>query len=238
MSNDHARWSDAAGAYVLGAMPPDERDGFEAHLASCPACREEVEELRPAAEALPMAAPPMLPPPALKDRIMADVEREAALLSQAGPAADRPAPARRRRGLRLGGWRLAPVAAALVAAGMLIGVLAPIGDPDTRTLAVTVDRAQAPDARAELQVAGGEATLVADDLPEPPAGRVYQVWVMRPGSQDPEPTSTLFLPRRDGSAAAAVPGDVSDIDAVLVTDEPAGGSEAPTRRPLLSADTS
>ena len=42
----------------------------------------------------------MVPPPALKARIMAEVEREAALLAAAGPEADRPArapaPARRR----------------------------------------------------------------------------------------------------------------------------------------------
>ena len=43
------------GAYVLGALPEDEREAFEAHLASCPACRAEVDELRRAADALPLA---------------------------------------------------------------------------------------------------------------------------------------------------------------------------------------
>ena len=126
---DHDRWADAAGAYVLGAMTATERDEFELHLATCPACREDVDELRPAAEALPMASPPVLPPPALKDRIMAEVEREAALLAQAGPAADRPAPAaeRPRRRFRLPaltGWRLAPVAAALLYLATYAGAIA------------------------------------------------------------------------------------------------------------------
>ena len=54
---------------------------------------------------------------------MAEVEREAELLGAAGAGADRPERTRReRRGLGwLSGWRLAPVAAALVIAGVLVG---------------------------------------------------------------------------------------------------------------------
>ena len=40
---DHERWEDAAGTYVLGALPDDERAGYEAHLDDCPACRAEVD---------------------------------------------------------------------------------------------------------------------------------------------------------------------------------------------------
>lgn len=35
----------SAGPYVLGALSPAERDAFERHLASCPACRSAVEHL-------------------------------------------------------------------------------------------------------------------------------------------------------------------------------------------------
>ena len=38
----------------------------------------------------------------------------------------------------------------------------------------------------------------------------------------------LFAPRCDGSAVAAIPGSVADVDQVLVTDEPLGGSDEPT----------
>ncbi len=89
--SEHERWVDAAGAYVLEAMPEDERDAFERHLESCSLCRGEVDELLPAVHALPMASPQMTPPPELKARIMAEVEREAALLAQVGEGADRPA---------------------------------------------------------------------------------------------------------------------------------------------------
>ena len=224
----HDRWADAAGAYVLGAMAPDEREAFEGHLATCTTCEAEVDELRPAAEALPMASPPMLPPPALKDRIMAEVEREAALLAQAGPASDRPEPARRRRLPSLGLWRLAPVAAAVLIVGVLVG--SGLGGG---TKEVGFDRAG-----ATLRIDGDTATLVAENLPAPPEGKVYEVWIQPEGADAPQPTDALFVPRSDGSATAAIPGGVSDGDKVMVTDEPRGGSDTPTGDLLMAADVS
>jgi anti-sigma-K factor RskA len=228
---DHDRWADAAGAYVLGAMTARERDEFEHHLALCPTCREDVDELRPAAEALPMASPPVLPPPALKDRIMAEVEREAALLAQAGPAADRPATERPRRRFRLPaltGWRLAPVAAGLLIAGVLAGALLTGGGSKTYPAGPN----------AEIQVDGDKATLVATNMDAPPEGRVYEVWVVPKGETAPQPTDVLFVPRSNGSVEAAIPGSVDDIDKVLVSDEPPGGSETPTGDVVMQAELS
>jgi shikimate 5-dehydrogenase len=37
----------------------------------------------------------------------------------------------------------------------------------------------------------------------------------------------------DGGAATAVVEDLRDADAVMVTQEPRGGSKAPTQRPLV-----
>jgi anti-sigma-K factor RskA len=231
--SDHARWNESAGAYVLGAMPAAEREAFEAHLSTCPECREEVEELRPAAEALPMASPLMTPPPALKDRIMAEVEREAELLGAAGAGADRPARTeRRRRGSWLSGWRLAPVAATVLAAGVLVGVS--LGGPDERTISANVEAAGA---SAELHVEGDQAMLVAENLPAPPEGRVYEVWLMPKDSDVPRPTNVLFMPREDGSVEAAIPS-VDGVHQVLVTDEPHGGRDEPSGELLISAELS
>jgi len=227
---DHDRWADAAGAYVLGAMAPRERDEFEQHLATCPACREDVEELRPAAEALPMASPPMLPPPALKDRVMAEVEREAALLAQAGPAADVVRPRRRFRLPALGGWRLAPVAAALLIVGAFAGAV--LTADGSRTVSA------GPNAKVEID--GDNATLVAQMDP-PPEGRVYEVWVKPKGAAadaPPEPTNVLFVPRSDGAVEAAIPGSADDIAQILVSDEPPGGSDTPTGEVVMQANLS
>jgi hypothetical protein len=210
-------------------MSVAEREDFEEHLSTCATCRQEVDELRPAAEALPMASPLMTPPPALKDRIMAEVEREAELLGAAGAGADRPARTERRRhGSWLGGWRLAPVAAGLLVAGVLAGTT--LGGPETATYAF-----EGQDAR--LEVEGDQARLVAEGLPAPPEGRVYEVWLMPEGSDTPRPTDVLFTPRGDGSAVAAIPS-VEDVSQVLVTDEPLGGRDEPSGELLMSAELS
>ena len=39
----------------------------------------------------------------------------------------------------------------------------------------------------------------------------------------------LWSTRGDGSAEVAVPGSLDGVEAVLVTDEPAGGSAKPTQ---------
>jgi anti-sigma factor RsiW len=234
--NEHDRWQDTVATYALGALPEDERAGFEAHLMACPACRAELDELRVAAEALPVAAPPMRPPPALKARIMAEVEREAELLRSAGPAADRPAPARRRRFTLPRFAFPTPAVAALACAALLIGLGVGaflFGSSGGRTVDFQRSGTLSANASAELDVNGDTAVLVARGLPAPPAGRVYQVWLQRDG-QAPEPTAALFTPRRDGSATAGV-GDVKGVEKVMVSSEPTGGSPAPTTAPILIA---
>jgi len=236
---DHERWEDAAGSYVLNALTDEERVGYEAHLATCAECRAEVAELRMAADALPVSPPPMLPPPALKARIMAEVEREASLLAAAGPEADRPpaAPERRRR-FTLRVPRLVPsvVAAALLVIGIAIGVGAAAlrGEPE-RT--VTAQVSGAPGASLQVELSGHEGRLTARGLPAPPRGRVYQVWLKREGHAA-EPTAAMFLPSRDGAATASVPGSMEGVDQVMITDEPDGGSPQPTGRLLAVADLS
>ena len=235
----HENWADATAAFLLGALDERERAAFEEHLAGCPACREEVDELLPAVRALPISVDPVDPPPALKARIMAEVEREASLLAAAGPEADRPAaPERRRRRLSLRVPRLVPaaVAAALLVVGVAIGVGATqLDDEPERTVAAQVSGA--PGATVSVELNGEEGRLMARGLPAPPSGRVYQVWLKRDGHA-PEPTAALFMPSRDGAATASVPGTMEGIDQVMVTDEPDGGSPQPTGDLLAVADVS
>src|ERR687893_125316 len=48
----------SVGAYLLGALDETETRNFEDHLEECPVCREEVERLRPAVDALARSVPP------------------------------------------------------------------------------------------------------------------------------------------------------------------------------------
>jgi anti-sigma factor RsiW len=244
---------DDVGSYLLGGLDEDERERFAAHLPGCAACRRELEELQSVADTLPLAAPQIVPPPELKDRIMAvvhaDVARreaeaaQAAQPAQAEPPAT-PEPARPARPQRPRPWwrrpRLAlrPVpaalaAAALIALGVAGGVLVSGGDEAARTVTALVDAPSAPGARATVAVADEHATLTVRDFPAPPEGRVYQVWLKRPG-RDPEPTGALFTPR-GGRAVVEVRDGVGGVEQVLVTDEPRGGSRVPTRAPVVVA---
>jgi Anti-sigma-K factor rskA/Putative zinc-finger len=234
---DHERWADAVGSYLLDALPPEETEGFAAHLEACPVCRRDVEELAVAAEALPLSVPPVAPPAALRDRIMTVVESEAELLAATGRGADAPPRTRQRRGL-LGGWFLRPglalaCAAVLLVAGGLAGALLGGGSPESRTV---IAQTTAPGAEVRLEIRDDASTLVARGMPAPPGDRIYQVWIKRPG-RDPEPTSVLWSTRGDGSAEVAVPGSLEGVEAVLVTDEPQGGSDAPTAAPVITAET-
>jgi hypothetical protein len=219
--SEHDVWAESVGAYLLGALEPDEAERFEAHLAGCAVCRRDVEHLKVAADALPMSVPLMRPSPALKGRIMAIVASEAELLAATGRGADTPAPARapRRRG-RLGDWLLRPgvalaCALALLITGAAAGVLLSGGGEESTAIATT----KPPGSDVRLEVRGDASMLVARRMPAPPPGRIYEVWLKRPG--------------QDGSADVAVPGSMDDVEAVLVTDEPAGGSDTPTRMPVI-----
>jgi anti-sigma-K factor RskA len=241
---EHSDFDDSAGAYVLGALPDDELRAFEAHLDGCAACRDEIAALRFAADALALAADPIAPPPELKQRLMAVVRSEAELLDAAGARADVPQRSRRPRRAGLPGWTarglrpaaIAGASAVLVAGGVTGYALRGDGGGSTRTVVASVDRAAAPDASASLRLGGGHGTLHVQGLRNPPARRVYQVWLKRSG-ETPEPTNALFTVRSDGTADVEVPGDLHDVRSVLVTSEPLGGSSVPSGQPIISVTT-
>ncbi|HVL94989.1 MAG TPA: anti-sigma factor [Solirubrobacteraceae bacterium] len=241
----HEDWADTPAAYLLGALPDGERLGFEAHLAECGECHRQIEHLRVAIDALPVAAPQVAPPPELKDRIMAVVNAEAELLRAAGAEADRPPQPRRGLAiLRPRWWSLRPglavgAAMAVLAIGVFGGLLGSgvldDGGAETRRVVAQVD---SPNGTAHLVVReGGDSTLVTRALPRPEPGRVYQVWVKRPG-RDPEPTDALFTVRPGGVATVNVPGSLEGVERVMVTSEPDGGSLKPTRDPVVVATLS
>jgi anti-sigma-K factor RskA len=225
------------GAFVLGALEPEERAAFSEHLHSCDHCRREVSELRVAAEALPLTAEPVDPPPELRDRIMAVVRAEAPAPDEAARRERRDRAAGRARGRRLAVGRapLAVAACALLALGVALGVLAggDDGGGDARSVPAEVAVAGA---SGTLRVEDdGDARLVVRGLPAPPAGRVYQVWRQVPGEDAPRPTDALFSVSRDGTATVDVPGGVDGVERVLVSDEPRRGSRAPTGEVVLTA---
>ncbi|WP_432105224.1 anti-sigma factor [Streptomyces sp. bgisy091] len=79
---------ESSAAYVLHALPEEERRTFEEHLAGCEQCQEEVAELR-ATTALLGRATAEQPPGALRDRVLSQV---AATPQETRPRAEAPGP--------------------------------------------------------------------------------------------------------------------------------------------------
>jgi anti-sigma-K factor RskA len=232
---DHTSYREEIGAYLLGALTDLERQAFERHMSTCAECRDEVESLRPAADALPRSVEQVEPPPSLKTSLMEVVEREAR--EAEGESAT--APARRRPPLRER-LRLPSLRPALVVGGIALALglaagfgVAQLGDEGSRTVAATVDETSIPMASGSLQVEGdGEngAILRVTGMPRLDDG-VYQAWLQRGGTVVPQPT---FEVGEDGGGAVAVPEDLSGAEAVLVTREPRGGSDTPSEQPIMS----
>lgn len=229
MSQQHS--DEQIGAYVLGALEPDEIAAVEAHLESCARCRERVAAARADADLLLLTAPPVTPPPALRDRVLARVHA-AAFDDAPAIAAAPPHQGGIRQALRslLGGAGEGDPAATMLAKLM--------ARPECAIWPVAPTEA-APGASARLVgVPGGrDAVLVVAGLAPLAADHVYQIWLLRGGKPVP---NALFRIRRDGQGLQIVraPRRLGDFGVVAVTPEPAGGSAAPTGAIVLMGELS
>jgi Anti-sigma-K factor rskA len=227
-----------AAPYVLAALDEHEFETFAEHLSGCDICRAEVAELQVTADSLALAPPQLTAPIDLRARIMSTVHAEAELLKAAGHEADRPVRARARWR-----WRIAPalVATGAMALGVLIGAVALNSGSDHSTAGqgtrVTQALVTSPGNRATAALRSTDLhfQLEVADLPAPPKGRIYEVWLLRRGSTEPTPTDALFSVNTKGNGLIGIPGDLHGVVKVLVTDEPLGGSLHPTRNPIIVA---
>lgn len=79
--------------------------------------------------------------------------------------------------------------------------------------------------------AKGYGVLVLNDVQQPPAGKTYEAWVIRPNVKAPQPAG-LFA---GGTKVVKLTKPVPTGGVVAITVEPAGGSAAPTQKPKLLA---
>jgi len=224
-TRSHDEYKDNIGPYVLDALPDLERELLERHLAGCDSCRAEVERLQPVTAAMARSVPQVEPPASLKASLMATVNAEAA--ARGGR--------QERRGF--GAWiaGLQPrMAVALAAAVLVLGVVVGAavdklaGGGGTTTVAAQIDRKLMPRGQASLSVRGDTGKIALMGAPQPPRGRVYQLWYQHGKTIERGGT---FRPRANGSYDADVP--VGGADAVMVTVERAGGAPAPTGSPVM-----
>jgi anti-sigma-K factor RskA len=233
-----------AAAYALDALADVERAEFEAHYPTCEICRAEVAQYRETAGHLADGAA-ATPPPRLERAVMDAIahtpqEEVGPVTAPAGASVSTLAARRRRVAPRAALASAAAVAVLVVGAVVLVaqrGGPSPVEDllaaPDAvvTTLALTPD-GDSGSFRVVWSPARDQVAVLAEDLPDPGADRVYELWAIVGDSRVP---AGLFEPE-DGSVREAV--DIDDVDAAAwgVTVEPAGGSAAPTTPILFFAE--
>lgn len=225
------------GAYAVDALDDLERVAFERHLAECPACQQEVAGLQEAAGLLGALAS-TAPPASLRDSVLAgiatvrplppEVERPAVDLTPGGRTRFRP--------------RLLVAAAAVIIAGVGgAAVVQPWEDDSSQVQPTAAERVLAArDAETythELE-GGATATLVrsrelnravltTSDMPDAPAGSVYELWLQHDDVMVPAGLMT-----EGGDVQVVLEGDPATANGFGITVEPDGGSEEPTFPPV------
>lgn len=214
-----------SGAYAVDALDDIERAAFERHLASCAECRAEVASLRETAVLL-ASIEETEPPPGLRARVLAEISTVRPLPPEVAP----PAPRRRLRTSLL-----SAAAAVVLLLGIGVVVAQPWENPSVAESVLSADDAQS--TTLELGEASatvvhsdslGRAVLVTDDMPPPPEGKVYQVWLDQP---DGGMVSAALMPV-DPDQTVLLDGDATTATGAGITVEPAGGSPEPTTEPI------
>ncbi len=246
---DHREYEDLLAAAALGALTAEEHVRLRQHMRTCASCRVAYSRLLSAADTLALTVEEREPSAALRERLRAQVGAPAPA-SPAAPTAStiepdivplswvaEPAPPPQPRARRIApGWLM--MAAAMLVIGLVAGALA------GRYL-LADDNEQAGQDIAMESPAGlalGDATLTwlpedrvlrfsAPDLPAPPEGQVYQVWLIAGEDQPPTPVGTV-----DATGQFATTVDRDRFGTFAVTVEPGPlGSPAPTSDPVIVA---
>lgn len=219
--------------YALNALDDEERTRFEAHLNQCTDCQAELRGFMATAVRLGDAAS-HTPPPELRSRLLAQIGS----IPQERPVVTSLA---QRRGLRRTLPRLAMAAAVLVGVVGIGGYFAErqdaqderdrnvaitevIGAPDVATTAKTFDDGGSVKLYSSESV--DRAVILANGLPKPAGGKVYQVWLI--DAAGPHSHGTFE------TGGQMVMDGVSAADRIAVTVEPKGGSAKPTTPPVAT----
>ena len=229
MSNDLHTLS---GAYALDALSAEEATEFRSHLAGCPACRDEVTELRDAAARMG-ASEALQPPTGLRARVLEAASRQPQLPPKV------PVRAGTRRWLP----RVVAAAAAVVVviAGAIVVRQLQGGTEAPMSPAVSQVFTASDAHRATVETANGGRLTVAtshrlnrmavetDKLPRLGREQFYQIWAVHGAAM----TSAAVLADVKAGAAMAMPGPGTKV---AITIEPAGGSRQPTTKPIVMVD--
>jgi anti-sigma-K factor RskA len=229
-----------AGAYALDALTEIERAGFARHMAECAACATEVAELAETAARMG-AATALTPPPGLRSAVLAEISRTRQVRDNRPVRPTRADAAARWRGRSL----IAAAAAILAVAGL--GTVWTVEERRLASVRDEVATVQAQQNRVDAilgaadvhvrtvnPVGGGRVTVavspsqndgvvVMADMPAPPAGKAYQLWLIRGNV----PTSAGVMAAGARAGTELLP-TLNGADSLGVTVETVPGARTPT----------
>lgn len=243
-------------AYSLDALDEREREVVAGHLERCPPCGTDLPEYEMIAGGLGLAVEQQEPPADLRGRILAAAARDAGAPAHPGKGLlrlPRPRPVAVVAALAL----VVALSAALWAAGlqMELGeqraaiatlrerasrfdrVVTVLQAPDLRVRALAgTDAAPSGMGRVYVDPHTGAGMLTVRALPPLPSGRAYQLWWVRPdGKRESGGLLTWTDQGGNGYVLVQCPVPCTSFEAAGVTEEPTGGSPAPTGQRLLAA---
>jgi anti-sigma-K factor RskA len=245
-------------ALSLDALDLDERDALEDHLARCPDCRSEFRSYQETATRLALAFPQHEPPSGLKRRVLAAAAtrpqrtRLAPWWRRLGFGFPRLQPAPVVAALAL----VVALSTTLWAAGLQMQlneqrvlaaglkerayrydkVVAVLQSPEMQ-LRPMQGTELAPTATGRIYVdpENGSGMMMVRSLPRLPEGRVYQLWWARAdGKRESGGVLTWTDPYGNGYTLITCPGPFNTWQTFGLTEEPAGGSPAPTGQRVIS----
>jgi anti-sigma-K factor RskA len=259
----HEQLIGSAASYALDALDAGERAEFEAHLAGCRQCQEEVAAYRQVAGVLAYAAPATVIPrsDALRARIMSDARQVRPIASAPRPVVSATTAPRPRGSTVPWFVAAASIAAALVFAFVYRGerarnaalvseiaaaratlahddsTLAAFVGPEVHVVSLTAGTDLKPAMRVFWNHTRHTFVVTALALPPAPAGKTYQLWAIRKGKPPMSMGTFDASPGGRTTTTLAVAQEITDgglIDDCALTLEPLGGSPAPTETPRLS----
>ncbi|MGH7683517.1 MAG: anti-sigma factor [Vulcanimicrobiaceae bacterium] len=230
MQPNHDEILDLVAAYALGVVRPEEARIVSAHLAVCPECRREYNALRPAANAIGLAAEDTTIGAGLRDRMKQRIFQTIARQSSRPVSSRRP---------------LVIAAALALAAAVALAIIDVDNaqrlnqarmqlEQDRRVVAVlgTAHAQSFVVPHGEILKADDRIYIVMRSIPPLTNGRVYQAWTLAPGAKKVSPSMT-FVPNQQGFVVISLPESGTNVAAVAVSVEPRGGSRAPTTKPIF-----
>jgi anti-sigma-K factor RskA len=231
MTRDHAVIDELLAARALDGLDDADAAVLDRELAAhgdCEECRRLEAHHAEVAGMLALSLDPRPVSDTMLDRILAEPRTAGAT------GAATPVPLAERRGARVGRWQAAfGVAAAVALILAFVVATRPGGGPSVPAGVVVAFEGQAP-GEVALAYTPGEpgALLWATGLPDPGAGKVYEVWMI----ENDRPVRGACLTPDDGAVAAYLDADLSSGPLMAVTVESTECPAAPTTDPVYTVD--